>query len=116
VRTVALPLGAWPSPRSIAWRGTWGGRAYVHEGVFLVGAEPAASPFSRGFDPHAIPRIRTTPRGAAEPEYGSSWWLDQLRNDPDRRYVSDGDPHTITFPRRLEGTLADRFRARARPY
>jgi peptidoglycan/xylan/chitin deacetylase (PgdA/CDA1 family) len=116
VRTVALPLGAWPSPRSIAWRGTWGGRAYGHEGVFLVGAEPAASPFTRGFDRHAIPRIRTTPRGAAKPEYGSSWWLDQLRSDPDRRYVSDGDPHTIMFPRRLEETLADRFRARSRPY
>jgi hypothetical protein len=88
----------------------------VHEGVFLVGAEPATSPFARGFDPHAIPRIRTTPRGAPEPEYGSSWWLDQLRSDPDRRYVSDGDPDTIMFPRRLERTLADRFRARSRPY
>ena len=116
VRTFALPLGAWPTPRSIAWRGTWRGRAYSHDGVFLVGAEPAASPFARSFDRRAIPRIRTTPRGASSPEYGSSWWLDQLRRDPGRRYVSDGDPKTIAFPRRISGTLAPRLRARAKPY
>ncbi|MDQ3778301.1 MAG: polysaccharide deacetylase family protein, partial [Actinomycetota bacterium] len=115
VRTVALPLGGWPSPRSIAWRGTWGGRSYAHDGVFLVGAEPARSPFARAFDPHAIPRIRTTPEGSPDPEYGSSWWLDQLSRGG-RRYVSDGDPNTIAFPRRLEAKLAPRLRGRARPY
>ena len=116
VRTLALPLGAWPTPRSIAWRGTWGGQSYAHDGVFLVGAEPARSPFARAFDPHAIPRIRTTPKGASDPEYGSSWWLDQLRRNPGRRYVSDGDPSTIAFPRRLSNALAPRIRGRARPY
>ena len=116
VKTVALPLGAWPTPRSIAWRGTWRGQSYAHDGVFLVGAEPAKSPFTRAFDRHAIPRIRTTPAGASDPEYGSSWWLDHLQRDPSRRYVSDGDPDTIAFPRRLSDALASRFRARARPY
>jgi peptidoglycan/xylan/chitin deacetylase (PgdA/CDA1 family) len=116
VRTVALPLGAWPTPRSVAWRGTWHGQSYAHEGVFLVGAEPAKSPFTRTFDRHAIPRIRTTPRGASDPAYGSSRWLDHLRRDPGRRYVSDGDPNTIAFPRRISDTLARRFRARSRPY
>ncbi|HET8653624.1 MAG TPA: putative glycoside hydrolase [Gaiellaceae bacterium] len=116
VRTVALPLGAWPAPRSIAWRGVWGSQRYAHDGVFLVGAEPAASPFARDFEPHAIPRIRTTPRNAPSPEYGSSWWLDQLRRNPGRRYVSDGDAETVAFPRRLSGSLAPGFRERARPY
>jgi hypothetical protein len=115
VRTVALPLGGWPTPRSIAWRGTWGGRSYAHDGVFLVGAEPANSPFSRSFAPHAIPRIRTTPAGAAEPEYGSSWWLDRLR-EPGRRYVSDGDPATVAFPRPFQRSLSPRFRQRALMY
>ena len=116
VRTLSLPLGGWPTPRSIAWHGTWRGLSYAHDGIFLVGAEPAKSPFTRRFDGHAIPRIRTTPRGASDPEYGSSWWLDQLRRDPGRRYVSDGDPDTIAFPRRFSDALAPRFRARARPY
>jgi peptidoglycan/xylan/chitin deacetylase (PgdA/CDA1 family) len=116
VRTLALPLGAWPTPRSIAWRGTWRGQSYAHDGVFLVGAEPAKSPFTRAFHRHAIPRIRTTPKGASDPEYGSSWWLDHLRSDPGRRYVSDGDPDTIAFPRQFSEALAPQFRARARPY
>jgi peptidoglycan/xylan/chitin deacetylase (PgdA/CDA1 family) len=116
VRTLALPLGGWPTPRSIAWRGAWRGQSYTHDGVFLVGAEPAKSPFTRGFNPHAIPRIRTTPRGASDPEYGSSWWLDQLRRTAGRRFVSDGDPNTIAFPRRFADTLAPRLRPRARPY
>ena len=116
VRTVALPLGAWPTPRSIAWRGSWNGLRYRHDGVFLVGAEPAKSPFARAFEPHAIPRIRTTPRGAPEQEWGSTWWLDILRREPGRRYVSDGDPDTISFPRERAGDLHPRFRARARPY
>ncbi|MBA2360190.1 MAG: polysaccharide deacetylase family protein [Actinobacteria bacterium] len=116
VKTLALPLGAWPTPRSIAWRGTWNGQSYAHDGIFLVGAEPARSPFTHAFDPRAIPRIRTTPKGASDPEYGSSWWLDQLRRDPARRYVSDGDPKTIAFPRPLANTLAPRLRGRARPY
>ena len=116
VRTLALPLGAWPTPPSIAWRGTWSRQRYAHDGIFLVGAEPAKSPFARAFERHAIPRIRTTPEGASDPEYGSSWWLDHLRRDSGRRYVSDGDPDTIAFPRRFSDALAPRFRTRARPY
>jgi peptidoglycan/xylan/chitin deacetylase (PgdA/CDA1 family) len=115
VRTLALPLGAWPTPRSIAWRGSWRGRAYEHDGVFLVGAEPAPSPFARSFDRRAIPRIRTAPPGAGS-EFGSSWWLDQLRRDPSRRFVSDGDPKTVAFPRGLSAKLEPRFRERAKPY
>ncbi len=116
VTTVALPLGGWPEPRSLAWRGRWNSQEYRHRGVFMVGAEPAKSPFSRGWDAHAIPRIRTTPKGAAEPEWGSSWWLDILRTERGRRYVSDGDPKTISFPRGRQGELAERFAGRARSY
>ncbi|MBD0347781.1 MAG: polysaccharide deacetylase family protein [Thermoleophilia bacterium] len=116
VRTLALPLGGWPTPRSIAWRGRWNGKSYRHDGVFMVGAEPSKSPFSRAFDAHAIPRIRTSPRGASEPEYGSTWWLDILRREPGRRYVSDGDPDSISFPRERSSELAPRFRDRAKPY
>ena len=39
-------------------------------------------------------RFAPTTNGASDPEYGSSWWRDQLRRDPARRYVSDGDPRT----------------------
>jgi hypothetical protein len=43
-------------------------------------------------------------------------WLDILENEKGRRYVSDGDPNTISFPRAREADLAPRFAARAKPY
>jgi peptidoglycan/xylan/chitin deacetylase (PgdA/CDA1 family) len=116
VQTLSLPLGAWPTPKSLAWRGSWNGQSYRNLGVFLVGAEASKSPFSKAFDPHAIPRIRTTPPGVGEQEWGSSWWLDILKREKGRRYVSDGDPTTISFPRARDVELAPRFEGRAKPY
>jgi hypothetical protein len=113
---MALPLGMWPKPKSLAWRGSWHGIHYRIKGVFEVGAEPSKSPFSRDFDELAIPRIRTTPPGVGDQEWGSSWWLDILKNQPGRRYVSDGDPSTISFPRAEQDQLAPRFESEARPY
>jgi peptidoglycan/xylan/chitin deacetylase (PgdA/CDA1 family) len=116
VQTFALPLGEVPTPRSLAWRGSWHGQSYRNLGVFEVGAEPAKSPYSTAFRPHAIPRIRTTPPGVGPQEFGSSWWLDILKTEPGRRYVSDGDPATISFPRARESELAPRFEGEAKPY
>jgi hypothetical protein len=113
---MALPLGEWPKPKALAWRGSWHGIDYRIKGVFEVGAEPSKSPFARDFNAHAIPRIRTTPPGVGDQQFGSSWWLDILKHEPGRRYVSDGDPNTVSFPRAEESQLATRFEARARPY
>ena len=43
-------------------------------------------------------------------------WLDVLRRNPGLRYVSDGDPRTISFPASEEAQLAPSFRARANAY
>jgi hypothetical protein len=111
VTTLALPLGVIPKPARLARSGSWNGIEYRNAGVFLVGAEPSASPFSAAFAPGAIPRIRT---GGGD--FGSTYWLDELARHSERRYVSDGDPGKITFPRALVDELATRFRARAKPY
>ena len=116
VRTIALPLGVEPTPRTLARRGRWNGISYEHAGVFLVGAEPSPSPFSRSFRPSAIPRIRTAPPGARDGAFGSTFWLDELKQHPERRYVSDGNPAVISFPRALAKELAPRLRAKANPY
>jgi len=116
VRTLSLPLGVEPRPRSLALRGRWDGESYRNEGVFLVGAGPAPSPFSRAWRPAAIPRIKTGPWHGGAPDFASGFWLDVLRRHPERRYVSDGDPSRISFPRALRPRLAARFRARANPY
>jgi hypothetical protein len=115
VETMALPLGVMPKPASLAVNGSWDGDSYHHLGVLLVGAEPSPSPFSSRFDPAAIPRIRTSPWDGKN-DFGSGFWLRILQQQPERRYVSDGNPKTISFPRKLDSQLAARFDARAKPY
>ena len=115
VLTMALPLGVMPKPAVLARRGRWRGESYSFRGVFLVGANPAPSPFSRKFDPWAIPRIRTSPHSGVT-DFGSTFWLDYLAKNPGERYVSDGDPAHVSFPRARAGDLRPRFRARALAY
>jgi hypothetical protein len=69
VRSFALPLGAWPTPRKLAWQGSWGGIDYRMRGVYEVGAEPSQSPFAKAFDDHAIPRS-DDPAGCRRPGVG----------------------------------------------
>ncbi len=117
VRTMSLPLGVMPRPAVLARRGSWGGRSYRYAGVFLVGANPAPSPFSRAFEHGAVPRIRSSHLPwNGQKDFGAAYWLDELRRHPEERYVSDGDPRTISFPRSHAAQLAPRFRSRARPY
>lgn len=89
VCSLALPFGAYPQHKEVLASGVWEGVEYRNLGVLLVGAEPAPSPFSRHFKPLAIPRIR-----GSEDEL--SKWLGYFQRNPSARFVSDGDPSTIT--------------------
>jgi hypothetical protein len=115
-QTMALPLGALPHPTSLAAAGRWGGDSYRFAGVFLSGAEPAPSPFSTKWNPGRIPRILPNPRWRGARDFTWGMWLDVLERNPGLRYVSDGNPQTISFPRAKEAALAARFSGRARPY
>ena len=116
IRSVALPLGAMPRRARLASRGSWNGRRYGPYAVLLVGADPAASPYSRDFTPAAIPRIRTSHADwDGSTDYAAGYWLRQLR-EPGRRFVSDGNPDRVSFPRDEQAHLLPRFAARARSY
>jgi peptidoglycan/xylan/chitin deacetylase (PgdA/CDA1 family) len=115
-QTMALPLGALPTPRSLATHGSWHGQSYRFAGVFLDGAEPAPSPYSKKFTPGAIPRIRPNPYWDGSRDFTGGMWLDILEKDPAMRYVSDGDPATITFPKAKLSELAPEYRSLANPY
>ncbi len=118
VTTLSLPLGRWPDPREPAYAGEADGVAYDHEAVLLVGADPSPSPFSADFDARAIPRIRSQALDPDDPEsqFASEFWLDWLEEDPDRRYVADGDPERVAFPADLAERLDPAHEARAHPY
>ncbi len=116
VATLSLPLGRNPENRDLLYGGE--GMGFELDGVLLVGAEPSPSPFSPAFSPMAIPRIRSSPAwDGGEPDWGSRFWLEQLESpEGHRRYVSDGDPETISFPAEHEDDLAEEFTDRANPY
>jgi peptidoglycan/xylan/chitin deacetylase (PgdA/CDA1 family) len=92
--TLALPFGARPREATLAVKGP----GYEYTGALLVGSNPAPSPFSADFVPHAIPRIRSQGPEGAESEFGSSVWLDKLAANPAGRYTSDGNPDVISYP------------------
>ncbi|MGE5579287.1 MAG: polysaccharide deacetylase family protein [Bacillota bacterium] len=90
VTSLALPFGGYPKSKENLLAGTWNEQAYHNLGVLLVGAEPAPSPFSKQFNPYAIPRIR-----GSQAELDK--WLHEMEKYPERRYVSDGQPDMVTF-------------------
>jgi hypothetical protein len=119
VVTLSLPLGIFPENRALAVSGSAPSGDYENEGVLLVGANPAPSPFHGDFDPHAVPRIRSSPswQDGDEPDYGSRFWLGLLeRGETYRPYVSDGNPDTISFPADRAEELDPAFEDRANPY
>ena len=100
IRSVALPLGAMPRRARLASRGSWNGRRYGPYAVLLVGANPAASPYSRDFTPAAIPRIRTSHADwDGSTDYAAGYWLRELR-EPGRRFVSDANTRPGQLPAR----------------
>jgi hypothetical protein len=113
--TFSLPYGVWPVEREITVSGSWQGRTYHHEGVMLVGSAPAASPYSTGWDPKAIPRIRAA-TWDRDQMFCHNWWLNRLARDPQTRYVSSGRPGSVTYPRHLAAGLAPQFKRVGRPY
>ncbi|MER6046688.1 polysaccharide deacetylase family protein [Streptomyces sp. NPDC001793] len=116
VVSMALPNGSMSRSRELVLKGAAGGVRYQHQGVYLVGANPAPSPFSAAFAPGAIPRIRSQAATGPEAQFASTAWLDKLRDGTVKRYTSDGDPKKISFPRAEAGLLSPAHRQEARPY
>src|SRR5262249_21905231 len=58
IRTLALPMGAYP--RDIRWaiEGTDGREVYRHDAILMVAGGAAPSPYARTFDPFHLPRIQ----------------------------------------------------------
>ena len=111
VTTMALPLGQHPADKALAHRGRFGTTSYDFKGVMLVGAGPAPSPYSVKFRPFAVPRLLSG-HDKSEP-FATTYWLNRMRTT---RYVSDGDPEHVSFPKASAAKLAPKFASSARPY
>jgi peptidoglycan/xylan/chitin deacetylase (PgdA/CDA1 family) len=95
-RTLALPMGAYPRQTRWAEAGRVNGTTYHHDAILMVAGGAAPSPFAKGFDPYHLPRIQ-----ALERELDG--WLTYFDRHPDERYVSDGEPGSVTVPPRSAG-------------
>ncbi|MDT7573445.1 MAG: hypothetical protein QOE05_3619 [Actinomycetota bacterium] len=111
VTTMALPLGIHPVNKALAAKGSFGTTAYSFKAVMLVGAGPAPSPYTAKFKPTAIPRLLS---GHDKSLYfAATYWLNRIGTT---RYISDGDPDHISFPKAMADKLSPRFASLARPY
>ena len=91
VRSLALPLGAYPLNEALLRSGESEGISYRFTGAAEVAGGPAFSPFSTGHDPYHIRRAQAVP-GYIDNIFSF------LANRPSLKYTSDGDPQTITIP------------------
>jgi peptidoglycan/xylan/chitin deacetylase (PgdA/CDA1 family) len=89
IRTLALPMGAFPKDLHWAIEGAEGKTTYRHDAILMVAGGAAPSPYARAFDPYRLPRIQ-----AVETELAQ--WLTYFERNPQERYVSDGDAAVIT--------------------
>ena len=99
LRSLALPHGVYPRQVEWAVTGTAKGTTYRHEAILMVAGGAAPSPFALKFDPVRLPRIQAVERDLKE-------WLTHFEKNPQDRFVSDGDPATIT----IAGAQRDRLR------
>lgn len=104
VDTVAFPGGRPPRNRKLIAAGSWNGFRYQNRAGFLAACSPAPSPVCLGQDRLHIQRIV-----ACEGPYGVTFWLNHMRSGAVSRYVSDGDPTTVTVPRKFAARV-DRSR------
>ena len=89
IRTLALPMGAFPKDLRWAIEGAEGKTSYRHDAILMVAGGAAPSPYARAFDPYRLPRIQAV-------EIELTHWLNYFDRNPQERYVSDGDPVVIT--------------------
>ena len=94
---MAYPYGVRPAAglRKYALQGENDGIAYHYALAFRASVTPTpANPNCSGLDPLNMPRVRGT--DSSETDLG--WQLKRYAENPDLRYISDGDPDIITVP------------------
>lgn len=98
VLSLALPNGIGAQDNTWLRSGSFEGTDYVNKAVLLVGAEPAPAPNRIGYDPYKLTRVQ-----ASEEELGK--WLNYFVDYPQQKYISDGDPNTISYPTTMQDKL-----------
>jgi peptidoglycan/xylan/chitin deacetylase (PgdA/CDA1 family) len=112
VTSLSVPFGSYPSSLDIIKSGTYQGEneeiKYSYTAAVSINGVPCASPFSKKFDAYHIPRVR-----GSEPYLTDA--LQKFQDNPQLRYVSDGDPTTVSAPKNVDSALGDFLEDLGRP-
>lgn len=96
VKSLALPLGMHAKNRALEEAGEFEGVKYKHESVMLVGSATSVSPYSKKFNRLGIQRVQA----GEHTENPENFMKSQIKHNT--RFVSDGDPKTISAPETLK--------------
>ena len=99
VKTMALPLGMHAKNRALESKGEFEGTKYNHQAVMLVGSVSSVSPYSKDFNRLAIQRVQA----GEHTENPETFMKSQIKHKT--RFVSDGDPKTISAPEKLKDQI-----------
>ncbi len=104
-KSIALPNGSEPKNPAVLVSGTYNGTTYNLICSLLVGSNPSPAPGIKGFSPMRMPRVQTLPLTLDKDNLGSEAWLSYFRENPERRYRSDGDPNVVTLPQYMSDRI-----------
>jgi hypothetical protein len=107
VQSLALPLGVHPKNRDLEHDGIYQGQKYHNDSVLLVGSGPVPSPYSNKFDPYKLERIQ-----AGDTAWGPKSYITAFQKNPSLRYISDGDPATVSVPKSSADKVRDAIRSK----
>jgi len=108
VTSLALPFGEYPASDDLIASGQYQDITYRYTAAVSTAGELCPSPFSNRFRALHIPRIRGSTKYLTAA-------LDTLKKNPELRYVSDGDPTTVSAPLDLDPTLGEMLDDLGRP-
>ncbi len=102
---LALPFGERPKSEEAKEKlkkGSYEGIEYENIAILNVGWRPSYSSYSASFDQHSILRVQSGDGPQQMRDY-----LDAYYKSPSLRFISDGNPKTITVPERRAGKLKE---------
>ncbi len=97
VSSISIPFGEYPADIGVL-SGSYDGVDYAYTSALALGSLPCPSPFSAEFDALHIPRIRGSASFVTDA-------IQAFKDHPELRYVSDGDPTTVSAPAELATKL-----------
>ena len=106
ISVVALPMGVYPRNKA-DWKylisGSFEGKTYSYDGAMAAAFRPVPSPFNKQFNPLHMERISPMDK---DPN-GLRNWIVKLSAGSGNRFVSDGDPRTVSYPKSFASLVND---------